>query len=102
MTDAVAKLLSLRLLLDWQSRKIWMVKRPRSDSLSDIWWFKSEDVAKRYALAVPGAIVQECITPTTFEFSDDLSEVRRQIVATLDSRLRGMQDVGYTHESARG
>jgi len=102
MTDFTAKLISMKILLDWQSRKVWSVCQRISEDTSNYRWFKSEDNARAYAALVMGAVVEECVTPTVFNFDDGLFELRQAIAETLDGRRRTMAELSYTHESARG
>lgn len=102
MTDSVAKLISLRLLLDWDSRKIWMVRHKISESTTEYKWFKSEELAVRCASMLLNATVEACFTPLPFAFTDDRDEARRQLAIALDTRRWRIQELGYTHELARG
>lgn len=104
MTDTDAKLISLKLTLDWQSRRIWSVRRRASDDIAEYRWFKSEDVARAYAARLMDAVVQECVTPVAVRFDDNLLDMRQQIATILDSRRRTAVELAYTyaHESARG
>jgi hypothetical protein len=102
MTDTTAKLVSLKILLDWKSRRIWSVRKRLSDNTSEYRWFKSEDRARDYASRLLDAVVEECLTPTAFHFEDDLLDMRQQIAVALDGRRQAMAELSYTHESARG
>ena len=102
MTDTVAKLISLRVVMDWESRKVWAVKHQTSESISEYRWFRSEELARSHAAQFMNATVHEYITALPLETTSDLDEARRMITAVLDIRRRSMQELGYTYEPARG
>ena len=104
MTDAIAKLISLKILLDWKSRSVWCVRHPISDGMSDYRWFKSEDAAIAYAALLRHAVIEECSVPSTFVFPDDdlLTALRSRVVSTLDRRARVVSELGYRHDTGAG